>query len=122
MKNDEGDVYVDKDERWLSASGNEMSNPLLQLKRNASLLAPFLKNLNIQLPLNYYLIFVHPDFKKRMSCSSCDGFMITINRILYCKNCHAMQTIEEGMLFNIKELITVFPEKKITSAHDWCGK
>lgn len=33
-----------------------------------------------------------------------------------------MQTIEEGMLFNIKELITVFPEKKITSAHDWCGK
>ncbi|MDQ0270557.1 nuclease-related domain-containing protein [Cytobacillus purgationiresistens] len=61
VKNYEGDFYINGD-IWSSASGSEIKNPLLQVQRSESLLRPLLKTLNIQLPIEYYLVFVHPDF------------------------------------------------------------
>lgn len=61
VKNYKGEVHVEGD-RWKSGAGNEINNPLLQYLRSKSLLSPFLKNLKVNLPLEYYIVFVNPEF------------------------------------------------------------
>ncbi|PTY78257.1 hypothetical protein B5V89_11110 [Heyndrickxia sporothermodurans] len=59
----EGD-YIIKNDEWhfLSGKEKEIKNPLLQLKRSASLLRRVLQDLGCHLPVEEHLIFVKPDF------------------------------------------------------------
>ncbi|MGP4081098.1 nuclease-related domain-containing protein [Pseudalkalibacillus sp. R45] len=61
VKNFEGDFYVDGD-RWCSIGGTEIKNPLLQLKRNESLLRQVLSTLECNMPFEAYLVFINPEF------------------------------------------------------------
>jgi hypothetical protein len=63
VKNFEGDYFIDKDGRWFSKlSGNEIRDPLEQLKRCESLLRRQLHYLGYHLPIEAYLVFVNPEF------------------------------------------------------------
>ncbi|MDT8858889.1 NERD domain-containing protein [Alkalihalobacillus sp. MEB130] len=61
IKNYEGDFIIEE-ERWYSAAKKEMKNPLLQLRRNESLLRQLLQEHRITYPIESYLVFVHPEF------------------------------------------------------------
>lgn len=61
IKNYEGNYYMDGD-RWYSTLGNEIKNPLLQLKRNASLFRRFVHDLGYNYTIDSFVIFVNPDF------------------------------------------------------------
>lgn len=61
VKNYEGDFYVN-DDIWCSVSGNEIKNPLHQLKRNESLLRRFLQHLDYNFPIQSYLVFINTEF------------------------------------------------------------
>lgn len=61
IKNYPGDHYINSD-RWFSISGSELKNPLLQLKRTELLLRKLLNDLNSNLPIESYIVFVHHDF------------------------------------------------------------
>ncbi|TCP30553.1 nuclease-like protein [Scopulibacillus darangshiensis] len=61
VKNYEGDFYT-KNNQWYTISGDEIKNPLLQLKRNESLFRRLLQDLGSNVPIEAYLIFIHPEF------------------------------------------------------------
>lgn len=61
VKNFQGDYYIEGD-KWYSASKEEISNPLLQLKKSESLLRQLLKNFGFHFPIQSYLIFINPEF------------------------------------------------------------
>ncbi|MDT8860183.1 NERD domain-containing protein [Alkalihalobacillus sp. MEB130] len=61
VKNYEGDFYLDGD-RWYTNAKTEIKNPLLQVKRNESLVRRLLQELGYSLPIQSYLIFVNPEF------------------------------------------------------------
>ncbi|WP_307474683.1 nuclease-related domain-containing protein [Cytobacillus purgationiresistens] len=61
VKNYQGEFHI-KNNLWYSSSLNEIKNPLLQVRRNESLLRQIAKRHKIRLPIKYPLIFVHPEF------------------------------------------------------------
>lgn len=61
VKNLEGDYYLDGD-KFKTAAGNEIKNPLHQLSRAESLLKQLLKNLGFYTPLEPHLVFINPEF------------------------------------------------------------
>ncbi|MGE8204859.1 nuclease-related domain-containing protein [Heyndrickxia sp. NPDC080065] len=61
IKNYEGDYYIEAD-RWYSISGNEIKNPILQLKRSESLFRRLLQDLGLNYPIESYVIFINPEF------------------------------------------------------------
>lgn len=61
VKNYEGD-YILEDDKWLSLSGNEISNPFLQLKRSESLFRRIVQSLNHSFKVEGFLILVNPEF------------------------------------------------------------
>ncbi|MDM5226832.1 nuclease-related domain-containing protein [Cytobacillus sp. NJ13] len=61
VKNYDGDYYIEQD-RWYTASNNEVKNPLLQLQRSESLLRRLLQELGCKSPLKALLIFINPEF------------------------------------------------------------
>lgn len=61
VKNFQGNFSVDGD-KWYSPSHKEMKNPLNQIKRAEPLFHQFLKKYQLNMPFDYYLIFVHPTF------------------------------------------------------------
>lgn len=61
VKNFEGDFYY-KDDRLLSQSNYEVSNPLTQLSRAESLLRQLLQSIGITTSINSSVVFVNPAF------------------------------------------------------------
>lgn len=61
VKNFEGDYYLDGD-KLLTLSEVEVKNPLLQLKRSASLLRQLLQKAGITLPIEANVVFINPEF------------------------------------------------------------
>src|ERR1700748_2242237 len=57
VKNYEGDFFI-KADNWYTKSGNEIKNPLLQLKRSVSLLRRLLQDYNISFSIEAYVIFI----------------------------------------------------------------
>ncbi|MFE8700675.1 nuclease-related domain-containing protein [Cytobacillus sp. FJAT-54145] len=62
IKNFEGDFYIEGD-RWYSTPRSEIKNPLLQLKRNESLLRRLLQELGSNFPIEAHLVFLNPEFQ-----------------------------------------------------------
>ncbi|SHN31622.1 nuclease-related domain-containing protein [Gracilibacillus kekensis] len=60
-KNFPGD-YKLSDKRWFKLPNKEISNPLLQLKRNETLMRQLMEKLNRNLPVESYTVFTHPEF------------------------------------------------------------
>jgi hypothetical protein len=61
VKSQEGDYFLDGD-KFKTAAGAEVKNPLHQLSRAESLLKQLLKNLGFYIPLEPHLVFVNPEF------------------------------------------------------------
>ncbi|MGY4691649.1 NERD domain-containing protein [Salibacterium sp. K-3] len=61
VKHYEGDFYVE-DDRWYTVYGKEIKSPLLQLRKNESLLRQLMHQLNWNTPIHASLIFMHPCF------------------------------------------------------------
>jgi hypothetical protein len=61
VKNFEGDFYY-KDDRLLSQSNYEVSNPLTQLSRAESLLRQLLQSIGITTSINSSVVFINPAF------------------------------------------------------------
>jgi hypothetical protein len=61
VKNQEGDYYLDGD-KFKTAAGAEIKNPLHQLSRAEALLKQLLKNLGFYIPLEPHLVFINPEF------------------------------------------------------------
>lgn len=61
VKNYEGE-FIFKNERLESTSGNEMKDPLGQLKQNETLFLLLLKNLGYNLSVKAHVVFVNPEF------------------------------------------------------------
>ncbi|QQK76648.1 NERD domain-containing protein [Salicibibacter cibarius] len=57
-KHSAGDFYIDGD-KWKAISGTEIQDPLLQMKRSVTLLR---KLLRMNMPIEYFFIFTHPEF------------------------------------------------------------
>ncbi|MDQ0273306.1 nuclease-related domain-containing protein [Cytobacillus purgationiresistens] len=83
VKNYEGDFQI-KDDLWFNSSGNEIKNPLLQVKRSESLLRQLCKQFNNHLTIEFHLLFIHPDFMLYQAPSDQPIiFQQQINRFIY---------------------------------------
>lgn len=61
IKNYQGDFYIQGD-AWYTFSGNEIKNPILQLKRTENLMRQLLKEHGFDVRIEANLIFVNPEF------------------------------------------------------------
>lgn len=61
IKNSEGDFFIDKG-KWYHISGEEIADPLSQLKRSKMLLSRLFKEHGYNIPFEAFVIFVNPDF------------------------------------------------------------
>ncbi|GAA0323758.1 hypothetical protein GCM10008967_12840 [Bacillus carboniphilus] len=61
IKNLEGDYYYEE-ERWLSSTKTEITNPLHQLRRGESLFKRIIPHIDTSFRFNAHLIFVNPEF------------------------------------------------------------
>lgn len=61
IKNYEGDFFING-ENWYTKSGNEIKNPVLQLKRSVSLFRQWLKDNNFSFSIESYVVFINPEF------------------------------------------------------------
>ncbi|SFL78609.1 nuclease-related domain-containing protein [Salibacterium qingdaonense] len=61
VKQYEGDFYV-KDDSWFTLYGKEIKSPLLQLRKNESLLRQLMQQLQWDVPVHAFLIFMNPLF------------------------------------------------------------
>ena len=62
VKNYEGDFQLKPNDLWISSSGAEIKSPMLQVRRSESMLRQLFQSLRLNLPIEYYLVFVHPEF------------------------------------------------------------
>lgn len=61
VKNYEGDFYY-KAEKLYHISGEEVKDPLLQIKKNDTLLRQFLRSLGYNFPIEPWVVFINPEF------------------------------------------------------------
>ncbi|MGY4688573.1 nuclease-related domain-containing protein [Salibacterium sp. K-3] len=61
VKNYEGDFLIDKEE-WYTSTEYEIKSPLLQLKRNHSLLRQLFQKYRLSYPIKAYLVFTNRSF------------------------------------------------------------
>ncbi|MEN8700468.1 nuclease-related domain-containing protein [Bacillus infantis] len=61
IKNYQGDFYIQGD-AWYTFSGNEIKNPVLQLRRTENLMRQLLKEHGFEVRIEANLIFVNPEF------------------------------------------------------------
>ncbi|WP_252183235.1 nuclease-related domain-containing protein [Rossellomorea vietnamensis] len=61
VKNFEGDYQI-KNGNWISPSGEEKKDPLIQLKRTESLIRQYTQQLGFHCNVESYLIFINPEF------------------------------------------------------------
>lgn len=62
VKNYSGDYYYDSEGFHNKLSGNDISNPLDQIKRSKLLLRQLLQNLGYKIPVEPSVIFINPEF------------------------------------------------------------
>lgn len=62
VKNHEGDYYFKNGCWYMSPSGIEIHDPLLQLKRSETVLRQILRTLGLDIPIISKLVFVHHEF------------------------------------------------------------
>ncbi|SFM28332.1 Nuclease-related domain-containing protein [Gracilibacillus orientalis] len=61
VKNYSGD-YKYAEKRWYKLPDKEVSNPLLQLMRNETLMSQVLQQLHVSLPVECFDVFINPEF------------------------------------------------------------
>lgn len=61
VKNFEGDYQI-KNGNWISPTGEEKKDPLIQLKRTESLIRQYTQQLGFHCNVESYLIFINPEF------------------------------------------------------------
>jgi len=61
VKNFEGDFYYEKEKLFMK-NNYEVNNPLIQLKRNESLLRQLLQNIGFTIPIVASVVFINPEF------------------------------------------------------------
>lgn len=61
VKNFEGDFYIENG-KWYTMWETEIKNPLIQVERNESLFRQFLQDLGMSFAVEYYLVFINPEF------------------------------------------------------------
>ncbi len=61
IKNFEGDFYFEKDKLFMKKK-SEVNNPIIQLKRNESLLRQLLQNIGFNIPIAASVVFINPEF------------------------------------------------------------
>ncbi|QGH33084.1 NERD domain-containing protein [Gracilibacillus salitolerans] len=54
--------YIHAEKRWYKLPQKEINNPLLQLKRNETLMRQILLELNVDLAVDSYDVFINPEF------------------------------------------------------------
>ncbi|MCJ7842767.1 NERD domain-containing protein [Lederbergia sp. NSJ-179] len=62
VKNFEGEFYLEQDNWYVALTGKEIKNPLLQLRRSEFLLRQLLQKWGHDIPIEPYIIFIHPEF------------------------------------------------------------
>ncbi len=62
VKNYEGDYYLKQNNWYTVSSGNEIRNPLHQLKRSELLLHKFLQHSQFKFPIEPHIVFINPEF------------------------------------------------------------
>lgn len=63
VKNYEGDFLYDDGKWFVVHNKKEISDPLAQLQRSEMLLKQILQRLNLNIPVQGYVVFVHPNFQ-----------------------------------------------------------
>ena len=95
LKNYEGDFYIDKD-IWYASSGNEIKNPLLQLRRSESLLRRILQEIGQNFHIEAYIIFNNPEFTLYQApLNSPIIFPTQLNRLLKKLNANTLKPNEK---------------------------
>lgn len=61
IKNFEGDFYYERD-KFFMKNKSEVNNPLIQLKRNESLLRQLLQSIGFTVPIVASVVFINPEF------------------------------------------------------------
>lgn len=61
VKNYQGN-FTNQNSHFLTASGQDIDNPVNQLNRTAMLLSKVLKKWNVNLPIKSFVVFIHPSF------------------------------------------------------------
>lgn len=76
------------------------------------------KSPHIELPEYHF-----DPLKKGVLCLNCRNSLQLFKRKLYCKHCNYQESIDSGVLRNVIEFHTLFPEKKITTSNiaTWCA-
>lgn len=105
------------------SSANDKMN---RLSKTHHLLADKFLTLNqMEAPYQKQLpVFDYPSLKKGLACHSCGGFNLErTQRSCLCKDCALKVSLEATLLKNIEDLLTLFPDEKLTTAliYDWCG-
>ncbi|MEH7417981.1 NERD domain-containing protein [Neobacillus drentensis] len=187
VKNFQGDFYLESDKLIAVKNDREYKNPIVQLKRSASLLRQLLQTLKLNYLVEASVIFINPEFtlyrapmelpiilptqlnrffndlnktpsklndghkklaqtlislhqtknpftilpkynyeqlKKGVYCKICMSFEVSIkNNEFVCEKCGCHEKIEEAILRHTKELMLLFPDRKITtqSIYEWCN-
>ena len=68
--------------------------------------------------------YEYEQLKKGIICPKCFSFMMSIGeKKLVCEKCLVEESVDSGVLRSVKELVQLFPDRKITTngIHDWCG-
>jgi hypothetical protein len=66
----------------------------------------------------------YEQLQKNLFCKFCYSLLVTFqNHLLVCGKCGGHETVEEGILRNVRELHLLFPERKITTSgiYEWCN-
>src|SRR5699024_3779695 len=90
-----------------------------QLKVSTKIVAPHMtKSPHVELPEYYF-----DPLKKGVLCLNCRNSLQMFKRELRCKRCSYKENIDSGVLRNVIEFHTLFPDMKITTTNiaSWCA-
>lgn len=78
----QGDYYIESG-KWYTKSGQEVKDPILQLRRCKSLLRQFLQKYGYKIPVKGMIVFIHPEFTLYQSPKELPAtFPTQINRLI----------------------------------------
>ncbi|MFF2447673.1 NERD domain-containing protein [Neobacillus sp. NPDC058068] len=75
-------------------------------------------------PYAWKPIYTYEKLKKGIICPICFSFMLSVgDKKLVCEKCGCEEKVDTAVLRSVKELILLFPDRKITTngIHEWCG-
>ncbi len=65
----------------------------------------------------------YDQLKKGITCAKCDSFSISVyGRKCVCGDCGHKESVESAVLRNVREFMTLFPDRKVTTnaIFEWC--